>query len=369
MTSAATARVLQVVLSLNPGGTERLVLDLVTRLHDDIPMSVCCLDDDGAWAGQLRDRGITVSSLRRLPGFHPKLGSEIHACARRHRATMIHAHHYSPFVYSCLAKVWEPRTGLVFTEHGRVSDAAPSTRRRLANRIFSRFPGHVFAVSNDLRQHIVQEGFSPAQVGVIHNGIDVRPAPDAGARARAREHLGVGGETLVVGTIARLDPVKDLETLIDAVAVVRTSRPAALVIIGDGPERARLEKRAAERTPAGTVTFLGHRDDAREWLSGCDVFVNSSISEGVSLTILEAMAATLPVVATRVGGTPEVVTPDCGILVPARDSRAIGEALLRLAAHPAERAAFGSAARTRVETLFSLDRMVRQYRDIYMGAA
>ncbi len=369
MSKSARPRVLQVVLSLNPGGTERLVLDLVGRLHDEIPMSVCCLDGEGAWACQLRDRGVVVSSLHRSPGFHPGLGQKIHALARHHGATLMHAHHYSPFVYSSLAKIWSPRTQLVFTEHGRVSDDPPSRKRRFANRVMSMFPARVFSVSEDLRRHIVAEGFAPDQVEVIHNGIAIRPLPDAGTRAGFRARLSVDDSTLVVGTIARLDPVKDLGTLIEATALIRTTRPVRLVIVGDGQERAALERLVAERGLASDVSFLGHRDDARDWLAGCDLFVNCSISEGVSLTILEAMAAGLPVIATRVGGTPEVVTPDCGVLVPPRAPRAIADALAQSGQDASLRASFGAAARRRAETSFSLDRMIRRYRDVYMGAA
>jgi hypothetical protein len=91
-------RILQVVLSLNPGGTERLVIDLVTRLHADIPMGVCCLDEPGAWAPGVERLGVSVTALGRRPGFHPSLGAALARAAARHRATAIHAHHSSPFV-------------------------------------------------------------------------------------------------------------------------------------------------------------------------------------------------------------------------------------------------------------------------------
>jgi glycosyltransferase involved in cell wall biosynthesis len=113
------------------------------------------------------------------------------------------------------------------------------------------------------------------------------------------------------------------------------------------------------------VRFLGHRDDARLWLAGCDVYVKSSISEGVSLTILEAMAAGLPIVATGVGGTPEVVDVQCGRLIPPRDPSTLAQTLVTLAENPALRADLGQAARRRVETRFTIDRMVGEYRDAY----
>jgi glycosyltransferase involved in cell wall biosynthesis len=168
-----------------------------------------------------------------------------------------------------------------------------------------------------------------------------------------------------VGTIARLDPVKDLGTLIAAVAALNRERPAILVMVGDGPDRANLEGAAANHGVGDRVRWLGQRNDARDWLAGCDAYANTSISEGVSLTILEAMAAALPVVATAVGGTPEVIDERSGVLVAPRDPMAVSAALLALAASPARRHDLGIAARERVESHFSLDRMVREYRNIY----
>jgi L-malate glycosyltransferase len=358
-------RVLQVVLSLNPGGTERLVVELARRLQDRAPAMVCCLDNAGVWARELEPHGIEVVALERGSGFRPMLGSRVADLARRHDATVIHAHHYSPFVYSCLSRVWRPGSRVVFTEHGRLSDTPPSAKRRLANRILARFPSRVFAVSEDLKRHLEGEGFAPDALEVIYNGIEVGPVPDAALREDVRQALGVDAGTFVVGTIARLDPVKDLGTLIDAAATLRGVLPIAVVIVGDGPERGALEAEAERLGIERDVRFLGHREDARRWLAGCDAYVNCSISEGVSLTILEAMAAALPIVATRVGGTPEVVDAASGRLIPSRDVRALSEALLELARNPGVRAALGRSARQRLETRFTLERMVREYADVY----
>jgi glycosyltransferase involved in cell wall biosynthesis len=328
-------------------------------------MAVCCLDEPGAWAGGLRARGIAVSALGRTPGFHPGLGRAVARAVDRHQATVIHAHHYSPFVYGALARLWRPTTRLIFTEHGRLSDARPSPRRRAANRVLSVLPNGVFAVSADLKQHIAAEGFPSRSIGVIHNGIDVGTEPSAGDRARIRQTLGVADDVFTVGSVARLDPVKDLGTLIDGVGHLAPERRVRLVLVGDGAELPRLKQIAAARGILNDVTFLGHRDDARQWLAGFDTFVNSSTSEGVSLTILEAMAAGLPVVATAVGGTPEVLDETSGCLVPARDPVALAAALRGLARDPERRASLGRAARRRVEIHFTLDRMVDDYRRVY----
>jgi len=362
-------RVLQVVLSLNPGGTERLVVELVRRLRSELPMAVCCLDEAGAWGEQLRTENVDVLALRRAAGFQPALGHQIAKFAARHKASVLHCHQYSPFVYGSVARLWNPSLRVIFTEHGRLSDAPPSPKRRLANRFLAYAPREVYAVSGDLKQHLLGEGFSDAQVGVIHNGIDIGPLPDASARAVVRDELGVSDDTFVIATVARLDPVKNLETLIHATVTLAARRPATLLVIGDGPERRHLEDAAAKLHAEAAVRFLGHREDARRWLAGCDAYANSSISEGISLTILEAMAAGLPVVATRVGGTGEVVDASCGRLVAARNVEALIAALVELGDDPALRSRLGHGARQRVEAHFTLDRMVREYRDAYSRVA
>jgi glycosyltransferase involved in cell wall biosynthesis len=363
-------RVLQVVLSLNPGGTERLVVELARRLHAELPTAVCCLDSAGAWAAGLQADGIAVTALARRPGFRPGLARGVSRAARAHGATVVHAHQYSPFVYSALARAFHRGPPVVFTEHGRLSDAGPSAKRRRANRLLRRYAGSVFAVSKDVRAHLLAEGFLDDRVGVIYNGIDVGPPPDAATRAAVRRDLGVSDADIVIGTIARLDPVKDLGALLVAASrLAETSLPCTTVVIGDGDERPNLEAQAATLGIANRVRFLGHREDARRWLAGCDVYANSSTSEGVSLTILEAMAAGLPVIATNVGGTPEVVTEDCGVLVPPREPEALADAICQLGESAGRRRLLGAAGRTRVEARFTLDRMVASYQSAYQSAS
>jgi L-malate glycosyltransferase len=362
--SRRSPRVLQVVLSLNAGGTERLVVELARRLNRDVPTAVCCLDEAGTWSPELVTAGVEVHPLHRAKGFVPGLGRAIAGLARQHCATVVHCHHYSPFVYGALARLWYPSLRVIYTEHGRLSDAAPSAKRRLANVVLGHVPAAVFAVSNELRQYLIAQGLPASRTGVIYNGIDPGSMPCEADRQEARRRLGACDRTLVIGSVARLDPVKDLGSLIRAVALL-SDVPVLLAIIGDGPERDRLMDEASDARVTDRVRFLGHRNDARAWLPGCDIYANSSISEGVSLTILEAMAAGLPVVATGVGGTPEVVDSASGTLVPSRDPQALADALAALYRDDSLRRAMGRAARGRVEERFTLVRMVQEYQAVY----
>ncbi len=367
--SAPNLRVLHVAISLNPGGAERLVVDLATRAPGGISATVCCLDGRGAWADDLEARGVRVFHLDRRPGFHPGIGRRIARLAAAERIDVLHAHQYTPFVYSVLARLARPRLRLVFTEHGRLADAPPSARRRLANGLLARAPGRFFAVSDELRRFLETEGFPPGRLEVLPNGIDPGPRPDATARAAARRALGLPDDARVVGTAARLDPVKDLPRLVEAFDRVRADLPSArLVVLGDGPERAALEAARARTAAPDAVLLAGHRPDVRALLPGFDLYVNCSTYEGVSLTILEAMAAAVPVVATAVGGTPEVVVDgSTGRLVPARDTAALAGALAGVLADPAAAAALGEAGRARMVERFSFDAMMSMYVQAWHG--
>src|SRR4029450_12495141 len=164
-------RVMQVVLSLTPGGTERLVVELSCRLHGTHEMTVCCLDEPGAWAGEVERVGIPVVTIGRRPGFRPDVGKRIAQVAAAHRIDLLHCHHYSPFIYGTMSRWWRSRP-VIFSEHGRTSDAPASRKRRLANQLFGRVPDRIFAVSCDLKAHMVREGFDASRIDVIYNGID-----------------------------------------------------------------------------------------------------------------------------------------------------------------------------------------------------
>lgn len=362
--------VLQVVLSLDPGGTERLVVELVRRLRDTMPMAVCCLDRPGAWGKKLAGEGVLVGTLDRRPGFRPGLARALRSVARQAGARVVHCHQYSPFVYAALARLSAPDLRVVFTEHGRLSDLPASGKRRVVNPLLSRLGHRLFAVSHDLKAHMATEGLPASRIEVIHNGIELDPPAFGAGRAERRRTLGIADATCLVVTLARLDPVKDLGTLVDAIAAGRASGvDLALAIVGDGPERSTLERHAETAGVGEWVHFLGHRENARAWLKAGDVFANSSISEGVSLTILEAMAASLPVVATRVGGTPEVVDETCGRLVPSRNAAALASAIGELARDASLRNRLGAEGRAVVETRFTLDRMVAAYAKVYEEVA
>jgi glycosyltransferase involved in cell wall biosynthesis len=358
---------MQVVLSLNPGGTERLVVAIARRVAALAPSVVCCLDDAGSWGVELEKSGVEVFALGRKPGFRPSLGRRIARLAADRGVDVLHCHHYTPFVYGVVAALHRPSLRVIYTEHGRLSDAPPSVKRRLVNPLLGRLPAAVFAVSDDLAAYLRSSGFPRGRIRVVRNGVDPGALPSLSEKARARDSLGLSPAAFVAGTVARLEPVKDLAVLVQAFSRLYGEDPTMrLVVVGDGSERARLKQQAGESGCAGGILFTGHRDDARTLLAALDVYVNCSVTEGMSVTVLEAMAAGLAVVATRVGGNPELVGDGLtGILVPARSPESVAAALRRLSSSRSELRAMGAAGRARLETDYTTDRMFAEYVNAY----
>jgi glycosyltransferase involved in cell wall biosynthesis len=214
-------------------------------------------------------------------------------------------------------------------------------------------------------------GFPLDRIQTIRNGVELSRFAGHMGREDARHALGLPAEVPVVGAVGRLVPVKDHVGLVEATALLgRDGLRPIVAIAGDGPLRADIETRAAALGVQGQVRLLGHRQDIDTVFTALDVFVLPSRSEGLSNTILEAMAAGLPVVATHVGGADEMVVDGAtGLLVPPASPQALAAALRRLLLDPALRTTMGHAGRARVEKDFDLAETVRQYEGLYTDLA
>jgi glycosyltransferase involved in cell wall biosynthesis len=242
----------------------------------------------------------------------------------------------------------------------------------MLRRLCFRWADCVFAVSRGLRDYYASElGILENQLGIVPNGVDTeRFRYDPDARTQLRQKLTIGLDTMVVGTVARLDPVKDHRTLFRA-AELALSRgvPLRLVIVGDGPERATLEHDIQRRPLLCEQTlFAGEARNIARWLNSFDVFALPSLAEGMSNTLLEAMAVGVPPVASRVGGNPEVIEDGrSGLLFEARDAETLAVYLQELALNREWRHSLGTKARQRVQSCFSLQGMLDNYTQLYEG--
>jgi glycosyltransferase involved in cell wall biosynthesis len=281
---------------------------------------------------------------------------------------LVHAHQYTPFFYALMGRWVCRRPPVLFTEHGRHQPDYPRRKRMLANRLLLEKRDRVVGVGRAVRDALIaNEGIPPPRVAVLYNGVDLQPFAAAADRDAARREMGLGPEHLVLIQVARLDYLKDHLTAVRTLERVLARRPEArLVLVGEGPEREPIEREVRRRGLTGHVRLLGLRKDVARLVPAADLFLLTSLSEGIPLTLIEAMAAGLPVVATDVGGVSEVVADGrTGALAPARDDARLAEHCLRLAADPVLRAAMGRRGRERAAERFAEPQMHAGYRQLY----
>jgi len=355
------------VYSLQIGGLEELVLNLVRKTDPDkYRLSVVVLREDGPLSAEIEKLGIPVHRLAGGEGFSWSLVRQLRALLRREKIDLIHTHDLGPLIYGGLAMFLAGNRNVFHTEHSYLSQDSP--RLRMFERWLSRWARMIIADSADVARVLVEEQkISRAKVITILNGIDLQRFESADPRAFRRE-LGVDRGALLLGTVGRLVPVKNQSLLLRAFARLREKeKKAHLVIVGDGPEGAALQREAVRLKLQRWVHFTGSRRDIPQILASLDLFVLPSLSEGLSLTLLEAMAAGRPVVATRVGGNPEVIEDGHnGLLVTSDDVEELAAALQRLASKRKTLAAgLAKQGRRTVAEKFSLEAMVRAYEKIY----
>lgn len=363
--------VAQLVHTLNVGGAEVLARNLARRLQYRYDFVFFCLDESGAGAGRLQEEGFAVESLGRRSGLDWRCPLRLAARMRHHRIDLIQAHQYTPFFYAMAARLRYRRPPVIFTEHGRHFPDFPRRKRKLANRLLMEKRDRVIAVGPSVKQALIDyEGIPGYRIEVIVNGIDTgRYVSTTGLRDEIRAELGLGAEDFVVMVVARLDPIKDHLTSIRACSRAAESIPELkLVLVGDGPERGAIESFIREHRLGNVVRMLGTRSDVHRLLNAADTLLLTSLSEGIPLTIIEAMATGLPVVSTDVGSVAGVVSHGAtGFLSPPRSDAAIADHLARLGRTPGLRIAMGDQGRARALAEFSEATMADRYAEVFDG--
>lgn len=353
-------RVLHLVSGLRAGGKERVALELCragrAAGHDD---RVAAFEHrPGSTDDELDPGGVPVHAETIGSRTPPRL-LRLARLLRSLRPAAVHAHNDSALVLvaGALALPGVPRCRAIATLHNMPVTPRPRDRARVqaaAHRVDA-----VVCVSEDLRERRVSGGWIDAAT-VIHNGVDTARFTPEGPALDLRGPLGVDGEHLVVGMVARLDVGKRQEQLLEAAArEAAAGRPTAVVLIGDGPRRDEL---LAAAPPSVPLLHLPHLDDVPAGLRGLDVAMLASDHEGLPMSLLEAMACGRPVLGSAVGGVPELLEPD--ELIPPGDTAALAAALARLRPEDARDAA-GRAAAARAADRFSLELAVRRYSPLW----
>lgn len=364
---AAPLRVMHVLFRLQAGGMEYGVVKLVNGIDRSRVASSICSTTPADDLKLLLRPDVPLHECQRRPGNDPSLVLQLYRLFRKERPHIVHTHAWGTLCEGLLAARLARVPVVVHGEHGTLQLKAYQSRMQ---RLAWKRVDHVLSVSSRLAERMAAgTGYPLDRITVIRNGVDLERF-HAVDRVAARSALGLPRDTLVVGTAGRLVPVKDQANLLEAFARLRASGLAFTgVMAGDGPLRADLEGRALALGLGSRVRFLGHRPDIEVVFGGLDVFVLPSKSEGLSNTILEAMASSLPVVATRVGGADELIEDGrTGLIVEPESPAALAAAIQQLAGDPDLRRAAGLAARQRALEHFSIDRMLHRYTELYCAA-
>ncbi len=363
-------RVLHLVQNLNFGGMERIIAELAKRTDSSrFDTHVMALQYLGHFAEEL-DKYASVHlapRMTKLSMLHPQ---SLSGAIRRIKPDIVHTHSGVWYKGGRAAKIANVPI-LIYTDHGR-QNPDPLTYRAVDN-IASRFTDTVVAVSDVLAEHMKTFVNSPKKVTVIANGVDTKRYTPRQRDTLLRTELGIAASTPIIGSIGRLESIKGYEVAVAAANHLLKQYPPenrpAIVLIGDGSQRANLERLVADAGDTKHIHFLGWRSNIESLLSEFDIFTMSSHSEGTSVSLLEAMSSGLCPIVTDVGGNAAVLGSSLSHrLVPKSDPAALAQAWADALSNVEQRHLDAQTARNRVIDHFSLDAMVRQYEALYQSS-
>jgi sugar transferase (PEP-CTERM/EpsH1 system associated) len=368
--------VVHVIHRLQVGGLENGLVNLINHMPPErYRHAIVCMTESTEFRNRIRRPDVEVYELHKSPGHDLSLYWRLWRLLRTLRPAVVHTRNIGTLECQALALLAGVRAR-VHGEHGRdMSDLHGKNTRYIAlRRTLRPWLAQFITVSRDLRDWLVRDvGVPERQVTQIYNGVDMqRFRPRNGDAASLLPAAFAAPGAIVAGTVGRMSGEKDQMTLVRAFARAAADHPRAnlrLVLVGDGPARAELENAVAELGIGPQVWLAGNRADVPDLLRALDIFVLPSLGEGISNTILEAMACGLPVLATRVGGNPElVVEGETGVLVAPAEPDEMARALQAYIRDPELMRRHGHAGRARIEREFSMDAMVTRYMGVYDAA-
>jgi len=361
--------VLHITYDMGFGGTEQVIRNLITGSDARVlKHSLCCIESPlGPWGIELKEKGIQTFVFERTPKLNWKIIAQIRSIINQNDIHIVHAHQYTPFTYGFFATLGS-KTKLIFTEHGRFYPDSSTLKRRIINRLLFPFVDKVTAISEATKQAMVKfEQIKAKKIQVIYNGIHAVPIPENIELQLLRQSIGLDEEHFIFGTIARFDPIKNQTLMIKAFAKVLEKHPhVRLVMVGDGEERARLEALVNELNLEGSVIFTGYQTMTNQYVYLFDVFLLTSLSEGTSMTLLEAMSAGKPCIVSNAGGNPEIVSHNLtGLVFANENEKELIQAMLFLTESRDLRLKFSTEAISVFDEQFTAERMQTEFLTLY----
>ena len=366
-----------VIHRLQIGGLENGLVNLINNLpHDKYHHAIICLTESSEFSRRIRHKDVSIYELHKKEGKDPGLYLRLWKVLRELKPTIVHSRNISTIEAPLLA-MFAGVPIRVHGEHGRdIYDVSGDNKKyQRIRRLLSPFIHRFVPMSKDLESWLINVvRISPGKITQLYNGVDICHFSPRMQEQQRRVHLPIDFATedsILIGTVGRLEAIKDQLTLVRAFVALRQLAPdyqerLRLVLLGDGSQRSSIESLLDEARIRQYVWLAGSCDDVADILPELDIFVLPSRGEGISNTILEAMASQLPVVATRVGGNGELVVDGVtGALVPPNRPQEMAHTLYPYVTNAMWRHNHGLAGRERVEKLFSIEAMMTNYSRLY----
>lgn len=363
-------KILHITYDMAIGGTEQVIRQLVENTHPEkFEVSILCLENNIGEIGQaLIKQGIEISHLNRQEGFDISLIFAIRKYIIKNKIDILHCHQYTPYSYGILASLLT-RSKVIFTEHGRFYPDSSSWKRKIINPFLSMLTNQITSISEATKQALIDyESLPSKKIKVIYNGI-----ADLSNKKyeilTIRNELGLVDDNFVLGTISRLDPIKNHKMMLSAFKEISSQiSKSRLLIVGDGPLKEELRQECEDLGITDKVIFTGFKIEPQKYLKIMDIFLLPSLSEGTSMTLLEAMSFSKPCIVTNVGGNPEIViNNETGIVIPNNDEQLLVENALSLIEDKDKQILFGKKGRERYCESFSVEKMMLEFEQLYYG--
>jgi glycosyltransferase involved in cell wall biosynthesis len=361
-------KLLQITHDLAIGGLQHVVLNLCKNMNRELfDVSVLCLRGKGELSEEIEKLGIKVFTIPTRTGSNLFAFRYVMSILRRENIDIIHTHNSEPFVDGTIAALFSKVKTIVHTEHGR--EFPDKWRYMFEERILSTLAYKVVGVSEDTSQNLIKYfKISPHKITTINNGIDLLKYKNTVNSLKKKTELSIENKSPIIGIAARLTAVKGISYLIKAMpTVIRHFPDVTLVIAGEGLIKAQLIEEVHSLKLDHNVKFLGSRMDMPEILNLLDIFVLPSISEGLPMVLLEAMAAGCPIIASKVGGIPSVITHgENGSLVRPRSVDSLAGEIITLLSNENLMEKYKKYGIKKVEKDYSAAGMTRMYEKLYL---
>lgn len=350
-------KIIYIITSLNFGGAERMLLDLVKNLDKErYEVKLATVVSGGSLVDEFRDAGIEVNIFQKKSKLGFGVIWQIYKFLKQENPKIVHTHLFGGDTWGRLAAILARVPVIISTEHNTNLDE--SWFKRKVKKFLSLFTKRIVAVSEAVRQYsLAVDHINKKKIVVILNGIEVEKFIAISEKKYSSPPI--------IGVIGRLEKQKGHEYLFEALNLIKTI-PWVLWVVGDGTLKGRLERLAQDLSLRERIIFLGARRNIVEILSQIDIFVLPSLWEGLGLAALEAAAAGKPIVASRIGGIPEIIEHEVtGILVEPKNVKSLADGLERMLLGEVEAKEMGKRAREVVVQKFSVEKMVREYEKLY----